>query len=66
MKLRHILICAALAVAIVPTAKASDIVVTASTASSVSPTPPGVPSRPVSRTTSRRLSRTATSPCILP
>ena len=37
MKLRHFLICAALAVAIAPTAKASDIVVTASTASSVSP-----------------------------
>lgn len=37
MKLHHILFCAALAVAAAPVAKASDIVVTASTAASVSP-----------------------------
>ena len=37
MKLRHFLFCAALAIAPAPIAKASDIVVTASTAASVSP-----------------------------
>ena len=37
MKLHHILFCAALAVAAAPVAKAADIVVTASTAASVSP-----------------------------
>lgn len=37
MKLHHILFCAALAVASAPVAKAADIVVTASTAASVSP-----------------------------